>query len=220
MIDLIYLTRNRLEFTRKSLETLLVNTKWTLIRNMWIYDDGSTDGTLEFVEGVTLPVSGGVVRTECDSPVAIMNEFLTTKSPAPMFAKIDNDTMVPPGWLETCIGLMDGTDLLGIESMHETGPGHRRAIPAQYIGGIGLMRTAAFRHSIPEPQGRFGFTAWQDRSPDVRKAWISPSLPVCLLDRVPFDPWKSLSADYVSKGWQRPWELYENSKSALWEWWA
>ncbi len=217
MIDLIYLTYNRLEFTQKSLATLAANTNWDLVRNMWIYDDASRDGTLEFVRSFDLPKR--IISAKLRSPVAVMNDFLTSKAPAPLFAKIDNDVMVPPGWLDVCLGLMGDLDLLGIEAMYPVSPdAPRQAVAADFIGGIGLMRTAAFQ-TLPEAYGRFGFTAWQDQHPEVRKAWINPSLPVCLLDRMTSEPWRSLSQGYVAKGWQRPWAPYGAESAALWKWW-
>lgn len=222
-IDLLYLAHNRLAFTSKTLEALLANTDWDLVKSLHIYDDGSSDGTRECLHARAMPRRTELHFGVWGSPVAIMNEFVASKEPE-VFAKIDNDTMLPPGWLNECVKLMDQNptvDLLGIEPMHPVqGEAIRRyAEPARYIGGIGLMRGKAFVYSLPRPDGRFGFTAWQDHEAQVVKAWINPALPVCLLDRVPFAPWSNLSAQYVAEGWQRPWEPYGMERSELWDWW-
>ena len=153
--------------------------------------------------------------------MAIMNDFLTNRDPSRWFAKIDNDVIVPPGWLNNCLEIIErypGVDLLGIEPKYEVGDFRRKAMITKHIGGIGLMRRAAFQ-TLPEARGRFGFTEWQHENPQVVKAWINPALPVILLDRLPFEPWASLSRDYEARGWQRPWRRYTEEDSKIWEWW-
>ena len=80
------------------------------------------------------------------------------------------------------------------------------------------MRTSAFQ-SFPDAQGRWGFTGWQDSHDEIKKGWIDPSIPFFLLDKIPFDPWRKLSLEYISQEWQRPWDLYDQSQSKQWEWW-
>ena len=68
------------------------------------------------------------------------------------------------------------------------------------------MRTKVFRgrgRKIIE-RGRFGFTEWQRRHSPTR-GWITPDLMVPQIDRVPLEPFVSLSAEYVAAGWQREW---------------
>ncbi len=231
MIDLLYLAHNRLEFTKASVAALVANTDWSQVRRVHVYDDDSTDGTREFLEEAKWPVYRVLCCGKPGGPVAIMNHFLT-QEPRDVFAKIDNDTMVPPGWLNECLTVMEQNptvDLLGIEPMYPVeaigsrgeGIGIRRyAEISGYIGGIGLMRGRAFEASLPRPDGRMGFTAWQDRTPSVVKAWINPAIPVFLLDRMPMEPWKSLSAEYVAEKWQREWPTYDPAGSALWSWFS
>ena len=68
------------------------------------------------------------------------------------------------------------------------------------------MRRQAFFDAryLPIPRGRYGFTEWQHECKPTR-GWITPDLPVVLLDRLPFDPWLGLAEMYVEKGWQRDW---------------
>ena len=207
MLDLLFLVHNRKEFTRKAFGQLLYATDWTLVDRLIIYDDDSTDGVSEEIEHLA-PVGAEIRRGLFGGPVAVMKHYLENE-PAEMFAKIDSDSVVPDRWLNDCLCVMGDCpelDLLGIEAVHEIGKpvSYKQA---DYIGGIGLMRSRCFT-SMPEPNGRFGFTSWQDKNPDVRKGWLFPSLPVVLLDRVPVDPWKSLSESYECNGWQRPWPKY------------
>lgn len=99
-------------------------------------------------------------------------------------------------------------------------PTARECVYTQHIGGIGLMRGRAFEgQRMPKPNGRFGFTIWQKHHPAVVKAWLRPSLPVFLLDRMPMEPWRSLSVEYVANGWQRQWDAYTEADRPLWNWW-
>ena len=231
MLDILYLAWNRLEFTKASMTALLANTNWHMVRALWIYDDGSTDGTLEFLKTVKVldPVTLELIcpvkleRTSLRSPVSTMNHFVDRVEPK-LFAKIDNDVVVPPCWLEECLLVMGQNprvDMLGIEAMHP--PllrGVRECIPTDHIGGIGLIRSRAFEgQRMPKPNGRFGFTMWQRRHPEVVKVWLQPSLPVIILDKLPMEPWRSLSAQYVTNGWQRMWDAYTGADRDLWSWW-
>ncbi len=185
-------------------------------------------------------------------PVAAMLDFISYSDVSALFAKIDNDVILPPGWLDACLGVMEAhpeLDLLGIEppgsrtpapwaTEREIAPEIARApgstaitlghthgyVHCDAIGGIGLMRTAAFcarAQMRPHgPNGVGGFTDWQLQHKDMRKGWIVPPLNVFLLDRLPMEPWASLSREYIAKGWQRPWTNYRPEDSALWAWWA
>ncbi len=224
-VDILYLAYNRLEFTRASLTALRDNTDWSRVRNLWLFDDGSTDGTLDLLEdfAASCHVASYVVQTAHKSPVAIMNQFLsnTRHKPAPWFIKIDNDVVLPPGWLPDCLDVLrrnPHVDLLGIEAKHPVGAGPREPVETDHIGGVGLMRTAAFSE-LPVAAGRLGFSDWQIKH-QVVKAWLNPALPVILLDRLPFAPWANLSAQYEAKNWQRPWRRYTEADKALWEWWT
>ena len=94
-----------------------------------------------------------------------------------------------------------------------------KAKTCAFIGGIGLFRTSAWdTRPKMEADGRFGFTAWQDKN-CLNTGWIDPALPVFLLDKMPMDPWRSISLEYVRNKWQRPWPTYPDGEHDLWSWW-
>lgn len=226
MINLLYLTFNRLEFTKASLAALIANTDWNKVSRLMIYDDESTDGTAEYLRSAQYPITPEFRFGHYGSPVSVMNDYLCSRSPMErqIFGKIDSDTMVPPGWLNECLTVMHhcpGLDLLGIEAMNPVASSvpARGYIQANYIGGIGLMRSASFV-TLPRPNGRFGFTDWQEKNPHVVKGWINPSLPVFLLDRLPREPWQTLSKQYIERNWQRHWGQYEEKNKDQWSWWC
>lgn len=232
MTDVLFLAHNRRQFTEASLAALIQNTNWSEIERLFIYDDDSKDGTREFLAGATYPIEPRFNFNRYGSPVAVMNDYLCGDA-GTVFAKIDSDTMVPPGWLEEChrvLHLNPGLHFLGIEAFRrvdaERNPA-RQFDPAEFVGGIGLYRVSGFEKSLPRPNGRFGFTEWQQNNPDVMKGWLNPAIPVFLLDWIPREPWKSLTQEYVQKGWNRDWNKlypdrcpYPESRSDLWSWWC
>lgn len=225
-MEILLLAHNRLAYTKACVEALRQNTKWGLVSAVVIYDDDSTDGTREYLESVRFPVPTILKRVSMGSPVRVMNDFIAERYPD-LFCKIDSDVIVPPGWLGDCLGVLNRyphIDLMGIEAMRpvKPAPAARDIDEAGFIGGIGFMRGRAFQYSLPRPGGRFGFTAWQESgNTKAKKGWINPALPVFLLDRLPLEPWASLSREYVAKGWQRAWDPYDPAKDASkWEWWT
>ncbi|MCX7791470.1 MAG: glycosyltransferase [Chloroflexaceae bacterium] len=217
---------NRLEFTRESFTTLVASTDWSLVRELVVYDDGSEDGADAWLEQAiaTVPAPVRFARTRFGSPVTAMLDFIA-RARAPILAKVDNDAMLPPGWLRQSLAVLDRypeLDLLGIEAMnpHSDDPELARSYaPAAFISGLGLYRRAAFADSQPRMYQRyFGLEEWQvARGAQLRRGWIDPALPVFLLDRTPLEPWASLSARYVQRGWQRVWPAYPPD-CTLWHW--
>lgn len=228
-IDILYLAWNRLEFTRFSLRTLLANTDWSLVSRLVVMDDGSEDGTREWLDEALrgVPVET-VLRAEGGiGPVALMQRHLADPESAAVFAKIDSDVCVPAGWLSTMLDVLDRypfVELLGMEAGMSGVAGRDGAPfdgvygvePATHIGGVGLMRTSAFTSRPPmQADGRNGFSEFQHTHKPAR-AWITPDLPVVLLDRLPTEPWRSLSDDYIAAGWQRQFGVWDER----WMGWA
>jgi hypothetical protein len=261
MVDILFLAHKRPEFTRTSLESLLRS--GIADARFWILTDGDQSisraeaGDENAPDHITRKCNG-VDSRKHGGPVACLNalldltsdsDILTRSGSSPeatseFIAKIDNDTIVPPGWLPACLDLMrryPNVDLLGIEPWTPdeklfprwpfpmaTAPffqDHRSVRPVSHIGGIGVFRRSAFERfgrPVPNSQdGRYGFTEWQWANPGMVKAFIDPPLPVFLLDHLPFGPWADLSDKYEREGVQRNvgWKYDAVKHRALWEWW-
>lgn len=228
MVDLLFTAHNRRAFTEASFAALLEHTDWTLVSHLIVLDDDSIDGTAEWLAAETSDFYGRTGQV-CDyqtarfgGPVAMLNRALSIGG-APLIAKVDNDVIVCPGWLETMVGVLDAApelDALGME------PGFASPVvpldeprgykPAPHIGGVGVFRRRVFRH---RPRGHdrfFGMTEHWQRFAVC--GWVDPDLPVFLLDHCPVEPWRSLAAEYVARGWSRPWPLYDEAMSGYWSW--
>ncbi len=234
-MDILFVTFNRQAFTEFSFDMLIANTDWSLVDRLVVWDDYSTDGTLDWLRENLDRVPKAEVQLRVGgyrSPVAIMNRYIERfGGETDLFAKIDNDIVVPPGWLNDLLRVMDANpklELLGMEAAftRTRGPdpdpfGHdcHTWEPCSHIGGVGLMRTSAFlkRRKIPA-SGRFGFTQFQEWDDNLQRGWITPDLHVACLDQIPFEPWRSLSVRYVQEGWQREWPTY-GEIDYFWEWW-
>lgn len=232
-VEILYTAWNRLEFTRVTFELLKRNTDWQRVSRLVVYDDGSEDGTREYLHeaGEDIPVVAFEVRDGgWHSTGATMNDFVALTD-SDVFVKVDNDVCIPPGWLDRLVGVatrFPEYELLGMEAgwtgayQGVVARNRYTVTKASHIGGVGLMRTRAFEIRKPIPlslgkNGRAGFTIWQHRY-HLRAGWMTPDLPVVQLDRIPDEPWCSLSEKYVKAGWARPWAPYTADMKGWWEW--
>jgi hypothetical protein len=237
-VDICYLAHQRHEFTTASLINLLKNTPWNRVNAFHIFTDGD-DRAASMIQA---QFNLNPITRRIGGPVAILNTAVEV-SEADYIVKIDNDTMVPAGWLDYLLGVNQAhdVDLIGLEawgmdtdafpddfkewtaSATETMRNPSRIRRTRHVGGIGLFRRSAFSHSQPRParDGRYGFTEWQWANPHITKAFLNPPLPVFLLDHLPMEPWSTLSRQYESSGVQRrTWGHYPAHCSALWDWWV
>ena len=224
-IEILYLTYNRLNFTGLTWMLLMENTDWDLVDRLTVYDDGSEDGTLEFMREhiFDCPVEHELREGNFRSAPAIMNHFLATER-APLFAKVDSDICCPPGWLWDLFRVMRSNPdliLLGSEAGQTRLPeGNERHSfqRCSHIGGVGLMRTGYLQALPPIPsRGYFGWTEHQSRH-RIPRGWICPDLMMPQIDRVPVEPWRSYTEEYIDRGWNRNWGHYGRERTCYWDW--
>lgn len=215
MIDILFVSYNRLLYTREALHALMENTEWEHVRRLVIADDNSTDGTREGPIGsmgmywaATPAHAAGtelaIVHEAFGGPVAATNMYLERYSDGvDVFAKIDNDFIVCPGWLGEMLRVMAANpwvDILGTEPFTggptPIGDPDRRAEKCRHIGGKGLMKVSAWDGRPMWADGRQGFTQWQERNEAVVKAWLTPDIATFGLDQLPHEPWPTISRRY------------------------
>jgi hypothetical protein len=233
-ISLLFPAYNRLAYTQQSSAALMANTDWSLVSEFHVYDDGSELDARVWLHGAALSVrivsdlSVKFHATSFRSPMGVTLDWIKS-STAPFLAKLDNDTIYPPGWLNVALDVMkrnQDLDMLGLECMRQPVPAvqlmGRGYLPASYVSGLFLGRRKVFEKGLPADGGYFGLEEFQQER-KIKAGWILPSLPVFLLDRMPTEPWASLSAEYVRKGWQRSWSLalrYKLQQHEMWDWWT
>lgn len=224
-VDILFLAKNRLEFTVEAFYWLRQNTTWHDVRQLVLCDDGSEDGTLESLQfkAHLIPTDCVVRQTSFGGAIAAANDFIL-RSQADIVIKLDNDAVVPPGWLFAVTSIFEAHPELQILGLEERGYERPARPPFTYersvhVGGLYAARRTIFRpNDMPEQNGTYhGWQSWH-MNKQLRCGWIKPSIPVFLLDRLRFDPWASLSATYREKGWQRPWRQYPMHRQALWSW--
>lgn len=227
MVDVLYVAHNRLEFTRASFEALVANTNWEHVHLLHVLDDQSEDGTYEWLDEHIgdCPAPARFVGSDFGGPVAAMNHTLDHLA-TEILAKVDNDLLVCPGWLDQMLAVLDanpGLDVLGTEPgfaepYRPMRPSERSFLPARHVGGIGLIRSRIFARGKLRPNERFfGWTQFQEQHASC--GWITPDLPCFLLDHLPVEPWRSLAAEYVERGWSRPWPAMPETMHTYWDWW-
>lgn len=95
-IDLMFLTCNRLDYTKLSLPALLSdpNEEFSLV----IWDNGSTDGTKELISSLEdQRITRKVLSKENIGAVPAINEVLFNSS-ADLIGVVSDDLLVTPGW--------------------------------------------------------------------------------------------------------------------------
>lgn len=116
-IDVMFVSYNRLEYTKKSLQSIFDNTDIPY-RLIWV-DNGSTDETVKYMNKIEKQINTDT--SPCKELVLIKNDknmglayamrqfFDVCKSK--YIAKVDNDTIVPKGWLGSLLEVAEGLDL-------------------------------------------------------------------------------------------------------------
>ena len=95
-IDLVFLVYNRLGYTKLSLESLLADPTEEFSLTIW--DNGSTDGTREYLEAADDPRIVRKVFAEENLRLHGAFNDVCSKSSADLVGIIPNDFIVVPGW--------------------------------------------------------------------------------------------------------------------------
>jgi hypothetical protein len=247
MFTILYLAKGRAEFTGASWHNLVKQTDWQHVTRIIVATDG--DEVPSVIEWSISQCQHPQVALDTErrgGPVAIMNHHLP-RIETPYVVKLDNDVIVPPGWLKTVLAALTNTDvdILGLEpamsrTANPASPGRKvdrpefplarwthfierggGYAPAPAVGGIFAARSQVFhRRDMPTPSGFMGvggFTQWQMEHRELQIGWLVPPLQLFLLDRLPIEPWCSFSKRYIQQGTQRPWTNYEPHLAA-WLW--
>ncbi len=112
-VDLIFITYNRLEYTKKSLASVLFDPREEFSLTIW--DNASTDGTIEYLKNEVKDhrIKNIIFSEQNVGQTAASNE-IWSKSKADLLGKLDNDCLVTPGWTRTLARAHRDIDNLGV----------------------------------------------------------------------------------------------------------
>ena len=101
-VHILFLTFNRLSYTRKTLPALLESAD-TNSCQICIVDNGSTDGTVEYLQKLIHPQIERVIYNRKNEGLVKPTKKFWKDSKAEFIGKIDNDILVPKGWIEKLV---------------------------------------------------------------------------------------------------------------------
>lgn len=100
MIEIAFITWNRLDYTKLALPRLLADPSEDFLVSVW--DNGSEDGTQQYLKDeIDDPRVHQVTLSETNvGQVAALNS-IWSQSSADLVGKVDNDCLITPGWTRT-----------------------------------------------------------------------------------------------------------------------
>jgi GT2 family glycosyltransferase len=122
---LMMVTYNRLELTKQTIDNILKNTKQPY--NLAIVDNGSADDTKQYLSELANKYDGGKIVCQYNNEnkgIAIGRNqalLLADNLDTSWYATIDNDILVPEGWLEECIAVLKANPKYGMIGVNMEG---------------------------------------------------------------------------------------------------
>lgn len=211
-VDVVFMAQNRLVFTYVSLSWFIHTLDVEYVNRVVLLDDGSTDGTDEYLQYMASFVLKPLVSTDymksvSDTMSGTFAQFLRQSS-TDIVCKIDNDICITErGWLPRLIDVMKRSPelcCLGItnplmEQVLEYQVTQecleRGYIAAKHIGGIGLFRRDMFDLNAlrvcrkDTREGGYSGIQSAQREDERTKGWYVPFLRTELLDRPSHAMW-------------------------------
>ena len=100
-VEILYLTYNRLYYTKITLPALLDSSNAPY--SIWIIDNGSTDGTVEYLKSINHKRIKKIIYNKKNEGLVRPTKDFWKQSSAELIGKIDNDIMVPKKWVDKLI---------------------------------------------------------------------------------------------------------------------
>jgi len=187
MIPILYTTFNRLYYTKITLPALIERTP---NGEIYVVDNGSTDGTQEYLKGLNLEH-----LTLNDSNLGVtevMNLFFDETKDSEWIGKVDNDTLMPFGWLEELVRVASENEIDIVQAYHYfvshnhvtwddfkncngvINLDNGNLITHPYVGGSGIViRREVIKGYIIPVELIFGWSYFQVGRPEIKKAFYS-----------------------------------------------
>lgn len=180
MIFTCVVTHNRLAYTQRCLDSLLATRRRG--DAIVVVDNASTDGTVEYLEGLGRRIRL-ILNDTNRYPGAATNQGWDSAPPRyALLHRSDNDIEYRPGWqaeVEAAFAEYPEIALLGILNLHEDAPdkvGEGRIKIVPRVGGNVVMPTRLFREGMRWTEG-----AWQPGHDEdgpmsweaARRGWVA-----------------------------------------------
>ena len=208
MIAVIYPTHNRLDYTKITLPMVIDEVrKYDNIKELMLVDDNSTDGTPQYLLSVKCDKSKIYVHNENNSTYFI-NLCLEKHKEIKYIIKIDNDILIPKGYIDLLVkemeaqnnkdvGFMAMPEISDLPFINYSMDGY---INARWVGCVGIFRRCVFDEPINSKKKYFGFTKYQQ---DVlKREWRAVWLKGCGNTNLDMSCWSN-SKKYVKMGYSR-----------------
>ncbi len=116
LIPILTIVLDRLEYTKKSITSILENTNYPF--KLFIFNNGSDNDTTAYLESINDSRIEMFHSRENIGLVPAMNMFFDRFKDCRYVAKVDNDTVVPEGWLIKLKEVMDAYPLFTVQADH------------------------------------------------------------------------------------------------------
>lgn len=119
LVSIITPTYNKLEFLKQMMDSVDKNTEWPF--ELIVVDNGSDDGTKEFVTTSNYKMNGQYVRNEDNKGFAIANNQGIEVAKGNFICLLNNNTIVTKGWLTEMMNVFKeekAIDTVGAKLIH------------------------------------------------------------------------------------------------------
>lgn len=110
--EILFLTFNRLHFTRQTLPALLDSCQGDC--SVTVIDNASTDGTVDYLTSLSHGRLKQVVLNKTNRGIVQPTRWFWRQSRATYVGKIDNDILVPQGWIQNLVQAHQRIAQLGV----------------------------------------------------------------------------------------------------------
>ena len=197
-VAILMITYNRLDYTKKSLDAL-INCGCNI--SIIVIDNASTDDTQDYLIKIAKKSNLRLILNKKNHGIAgAMNQFLHYTPYFEFVAKVDNDTIVPKGWIDNMMPHMEKVDI--VQAKHHIIPatdpngwqGFTKNMKRDgsllfnhFVGGSGILCRRSVLSEIPVTEWKLGgWRQWQREHPNVKKAFCD-NVEIKLLDEAGYN---------------------------------
>ena len=162
----VFITYNRLELTRQAISSYAETV--TLPHEIWVVDNASTDGTVEWLTGYFDNLFVPILLEENRYPGAAVNRGWSCHADdVTHFHRADNDFIFLPGWCEEVERMFEDENLgqLGLRTDEE------ELFAKTNVGGNCVVRRKLWDYGL-----RWDERPWPQLSEEVGRGWTEDSL--------------------------------------------